>query len=85
MKKKIGLGLAIFLLAIPAYALADSQNTQQLVALYQQLVQLLQKELWWLQNRQLTIAPESGSAPLTVSFTLNNPSGTEAIDRKSVV
>lgn len=77
MKKTIAgvvLGLA---LCVPVAAFADNS---QLIALYQQLVQILQMQLGILQSQVLTIDPNNGNAPFTATFTLNNQTGTEAID-----
>jgi hypothetical protein len=77
MKKIIVGVIAALALCVPVAAFADNG---QLIAIYQQLIQLLQQELGILQNGSLTISPTSGSAPLTVTFTVTNSQGTEAID-----
>ncbi len=77
MKKTIAGVIAVVALAVPVAAFADNG---QLIALYQQLIQILQKELGILQQGLLTISPQSGPAPFTATFTVNNPLGTEAID-----
>ena len=45
-----------------------------------QLIQILQQELGMSGTGALSISPASGPAPLTTTFTVNNPTGTEAID-----
>jgi hypothetical protein len=77
MKKTIAgvvLGLA---LCVPVAVFADNS---QLISLYQQLIQMLQVQLGVLQSKVLTITPNSGTAPFTATFILNNQTGTEAID-----
>ena len=81
MLKKLAIGAGIVVFAVPVFATADiGGSSTQLISLYTQLIQLLQQELTWLQNNKLSIAPLSGSAPLTSVFTLNTQTGTEAID-----
>src|SRR6185503_3236210 len=77
MKKYI-VGVAVAA-ALAARVVAFADNGQ-LIALYQQLIQILQKELVLLQGNLLTITPATGSAPLTATFTINNTLGNEAID-----
>lgn len=77
MKKTIVGIVAAAALCAPVVAFADNG---QLIALYQQLIQILQQELGILQGGSLTISPSSGPAPFTAAFTINNPTGTEAID-----
>jgi hypothetical protein len=76
--------LSLILFALPAAAFADSVSTNaQLIALYTQLITVLRQELALLQapsSATLSVTPVSGPAPLTVIFTVNNPSGTEVID-----
>jgi hypothetical protein len=80
MRKKIAIGVAAVVLAVPVFAAADTNVQAQLISLYQQLIQILSQELGILQAQVLTISPQGGSAPFTATFTLNNPKGTEAID-----
>jgi len=77
MKKTLVGIVAAAALCAPVVVFADNG---QLIALYQQLVQILQQELGILESNALTISPSSGPAPFTATFTLNNPTGTEAID-----
>jgi hypothetical protein len=77
MKKTIAGVIVVAALAIPAAAFADNG---QIVALYQQLIQILEQELGILQNQALSISPSQGSAPLVATFTVNKSTGTEAID-----
>lgn len=77
MRKKIAIGIAVVVLTVPVATFADNG---QLIALYQQLVQILEQELGILQNEALTIDPSTGPAPLTSTFTIPHPTGTEAID-----
>ncbi len=84
MHRKIALAIGIMVLAAPALSFADTGAANaQLVALYTELIALLQKELVILQNPSepsLVVAPTSGTVPLQVSYTITNTSGTEAID-----
>lgn len=85
MLKKILLALGIAVFAVPVFVAADtsSANMSQLVALYTQLVQILEQEITLLQNpahASLSFSPTSGAAPFIAIFTVNNTSGTEAID-----
>jgi hypothetical protein len=77
MKKVIVTILTVFALSVPVAAFADNG---QLIALYQQLIQILKQEVAILQNQALTIAPASGPAPLTATFTVTKPLGNESID-----
>lgn len=85
MKKHIARLLAIAVLAVPLSVFADTVPTRdsQLEALYRQLIELLQREIVYLNSipvAALAIEPTSGKAPLDVVFTVLNISGTEAID-----
>jgi hypothetical protein len=84
MVKRIVLAVSILLFAAPVWASADTGAADaQLIALYTELIALLQKELTILQNPSepsLVVAPTSGMVPLQVSYTITNTSGTEAID-----
>jgi hypothetical protein len=85
MLKKIAIGIGIVVFAMPVFASAAvaTGNTDKLVALYTQLVQLLQQELAYLQGKShssVSAIPSSGAAPLSVVFTVSNSSGTEALD-----
>lgn len=77
MKKILVGGVVAVALAVPVAAFADNG---QIVALYQQLISLLQQEINILQAQALTISPNTGSAPLTVTFTVNKTLGNEAVD-----
>jgi hypothetical protein len=96
MNKKITLWLAGLVVLVPIAVSAQvmSGNTQ-LISLYQQLIVLLQQELNVMQGTVpttsttgtvpkstglLSLAHSSGTAPLTVSYTLSNLNGTEALD-----
>jgi|GEM_PF-4278406 len=80
MRKKIAIGTAVLVLAVPVFAAADTNVQTQLISLYQQLIQLLQQELGILQANALSISSTSGPAPFTTTFTVKNPTGTESID-----
>jgi hypothetical protein len=85
MLKRIAIGAGIAVLAVPVFASAAvaTGNTDRLVALYTQLVQLLQQELSFLQSAphpSVSVMPLSGPAPLVVTFVVGNRSGTEALD-----
>jgi hypothetical protein len=77
MKKALVGAVAAAALCIPVAAFADNG---QIVALYQQLIQLLQQEIAILKNEALKVTPSSGKVPLEVSFMLGNAQGSEAID-----
>ena len=77
MKKTLAGVVVAAALCVPVAAFADNG---QLIALYQQLVAILQQELNILQAKALTVTPQTGPAPFTATFTLNNPLGNEAID-----
>ena len=77
MKKALVGIVVVAALSAPVAVFAD--NTQ-LIALYQQIVMLLQQELNLLRNNALVVSPNSGAAPLTVTFTVNNSQGNEAVD-----
>jgi hypothetical protein len=71
-------------------------GNDQLISLYQQLIVLLQQELNLMHGTSstpsvtsstspnstgvLSLSPNSGSAPLTVAYSVATPNGTEAID-----
>ena len=81
MIKRIATLVSIALFALPTFAAAATND--QLIALYQQLISVLQQELLALQNSEhawLSMTPTSGTVPLVVMFTVNHPSQTEAID-----
>ena len=82
MLKKIAIGVGVVVFAMPILAAADTDMQTKLVNLYQQLIQLLQQELTFLQNKHasMTITPSSGAAPLIVTFTVSNTAGDENID-----
>ncbi|MBI5470256.1 hypothetical protein HY968_02955 [Candidatus Kaiserbacteria bacterium] len=85
MLKRIAIGFGIVVFAVPVFASAAvvTGNSDQLIALYTKLVQLLQQELSFLQNKphaSVSVAPSSGPAPLSVVFTVGNRSETEALD-----
>ena len=69
MKKTIVGVVLVAALAVAVAAFADKG----------QLMQILQ-EHGIMGTRALGILPASGPAPLTTTFTVNNPTGTEAID-----
>lgn len=77
MKKVIVGVMAAAAFAVPVAAFADNS---QLIALYQQLVAVLQQQLSYLQQNQLSITPQTGKAPLEVTFTVDVRQGNEAID-----
>lgn len=85
MKKHITRLLAIAVLVAPLSVFADTttERYSQLEALYRQLIEVLEKEIVYLNSipvAALAIEPTSGKAPLDVVFTVLNMSGTEAID-----
>jgi hypothetical protein len=80
MKKKLAIGFAAIVLAIPVIAAADTTVQSQLISLYQQLIQLLQHEITFLTQNTLSVSPASGTAPLSVTFTLAKSYGNESID-----
>ena len=83
MKKNFALVLCALLFALPSFVNAATVDQQQLISLYQQLITLLQQQLQTLQTTDhawLSMNPTSGTVPLVVMFTLNNPSQREAID-----
>lgn len=69
---------------LPIFSFADTAtHEQQLVSLYTQLILLLQREVAVLRNAaspSLSISTPYGYAPLLVVYSVNNPSGKEAID-----
>jgi hypothetical protein len=77
MKKTIAGFVAVAALATPVAVFADNG---QLVALYQQLIQVLQQQINLLKQGTVTVSPQSGKAPLEVAFTVVDPIGSEAID-----
>ncbi len=84
MYKRITLAIAIAFLSAPLIASAATTlpTDNQLVALYTQIINLLEQEIPLLQNptqTYLSIYPTSGPAPLFVTFLVNNPTGYESI------
>ena len=45
MLKKIAIGVGVVVFSVPIFAAADTNVQNQLIALYQQFVQLLQQQL----------------------------------------
>ena len=86
MIRKLVAGISAFVMISPVLVSADAvSHDTQFVAIYSQLVQLLQKELLLLQSQpvshaSLDFSTSTGKAPLLVFFTLHNGNGTEAID-----
>ena len=83
MLKKIAIGVGVVVFSVPVFAAADTNVQTQLISLYQSLVQVLQKQLQLLAGPSkgvLQISPQSGPAPLAVTFTLQTVQGNEAID-----
>ena len=90
MFKKIAVGVSVLVFAVPVFTFADANTDAQLISLYTKLIELLKQELALLQAQpqtqtptgaaSLSISPNSGSAPLDVTFTLSNKTGTEALD-----
>lgn len=77
MKKVLIGGVAALALSMPVAVFADNG---QIIALYQQLVQILQQELTILKSQALQVSPTAGQAPLEVTVTLGLQKGVEAID-----
>jgi len=79
--KKLATLLSTALLAFPI--VASAEVTTDLTSLYTQLISLLKQEILLLQQQKhpsLTILQPSSAAPSTVVFTVNDRTGTEAID-----
>jgi hypothetical protein len=89
--KKIAFMVCAVLFMSPAFVSADTGKTEQLVALYTKLIQVLQQQIILLQQIEaekvplsghatLTITPETGVAPFVMTFILSGANGTEAVD-----
>lgn len=90
MKKYLlGLGIAAFI-AVPLFASAEmTSGSMTLEGLYTQLIALLNQELTLLKASaasapataaSLSISPNTGPAPLMVTYTVTNPEGDESLD-----
>ena len=83
MNKRIATAVIAILFAGPLVAVAETvvQQNSTVMSLYAQLIVLLQ-EIASLQKPAasvLSVSPDHGVAPLSVSFSINSPVGTESI------
>jgi hypothetical protein len=86
MLKKIAIGVGVVVFSVPIMAAADTTVQNQLISLYQQLVQILTQQLTILRaqpvqgtHATMVVTPTTGASPLEISVSVSNPAGDESL------